>query len=499
MSVTLNQPPDVLIKQFRVLKSRKDIARMLDVSLSTYTYFVCHLKDDKKYVSFTVPKKNGKSRNILAPSPGLKCIQKKLNQVLQCLYEPKESTNGFIAGRNIVRNARVHCKKRYVLNIDIENFFESVHFGRIRGMFMAHPYSLSETVARDLANICCCYKRLPQGAPTSPIISNMICSRMDAQLQYFAHSLHCMYSRYADDITFSTSTREIHHQLVKEVSKIEGKQKVVLGEELQNIIQQNTFNINHDKTRLQLTNQRQSVTGLITNKIPNIKRKFVRQIRAMLHSWEKFGYDNAETELYCKYDKNRLPLKRLPFFKDVLRGKIEFLGMVRGKDNPMYYFFDYHYDKLAVRDGKTKEVVSAKIRYDAFICHASEDKKAFVLKLAHNLIRKGHSIWFDEFELKTGDSIRRKIDEGLKHSRYGIVIFSKAFFNKNWPQYELDGLVETEMSDSKKRILPIWYRIEKDDMLRYSPSLAGKKAIKIPERTIEEAVNQLSKDLKQDK
>jgi hypothetical protein len=115
--------------------------------------------------------------------------------------------------------------------------------------------------------------------------------------------------------------------------------------------------------------------------------------------------------------------------------------------------------------------------YDVFICHASEDKDIFVRPLAEALRAENITVWYDEFTLKLGDSIRRSLDKGLKQSRFGAVVFSKPFFNKNWPQYELDGLAEREIKGRDKVVLPIWHDVNHDDVMQYSPSLAGRKAV----------------------
>ncbi len=121
--------------------------------------------------------------------------------------------------------------------------------------------------------------------------------------------------------------------------------------------------------------------------------------------------------------------------------------------------------------------------YDLFICHASEDKGTFVRPLANALRDRNVEVWYDEFSLKLGDSIRRSLDKGLKHSRFGVVVLSKAFFDKQWPQYELDGLVEREMKGRDKVILPVWHAVTHDDVMKYSPPLAGRKAVSSKEGT----------------
>lgn len=133
-------------------------------------------------------------------------------------------------------------------------------------------------------------------------------------------------------------------------------------------------------------------------------------------------------------------------------------------------------------------------RYDVFVSHASEDKEEFVKPLVLALQEAGYKVWYDEFTLKVGDSLRQSIDAGLANSRYGIVVFSKTFFEKNWTQYELDGLVDREMNGHKV-ILPIWHLVSKDQVQVYSPSLSDKKAINTSLSTLEEVVSQLAEVL----
>jgi hypothetical protein len=136
---------------------------------------------------------------------------------------------------------------------------------------------------------------------------------------------------------------------------------------------------------------------------------------------------------------------------------------------------------------------AADVQHDAFISHASEDKDEFVRPLAEKLVAAGLSIWYDEFELTVGDSLRKSIDHGLANSRFGIVVLSPSFFAKNWTEYELNGLVTREMADGSKVILPLWHHVSKDDVRQYSPSLADKVALNTAVSTLDEIVEQLSK------
>jgi hypothetical protein len=130
--------------------------------------------------------------------------------------------------------------------------------------------------------------------------------------------------------------------------------------------------------------------------------------------------------------------------------------------------------------------------YDVFIAHASEDKDAIVRPLAHALRQRGLAVWYDEFEMKIGDNLRRKIDAGIANSRFGVVVLSHAFFAKNWSQYELDGLVTREMEGGGQLILPLWHSITRAEVAAQSPSLAGRYALQTAELSVEEIADQIA-------
>ena len=128
--------------------------------------------------------------------------------------------------------------------------------------------------------------------------------------------------------------------------------------------------------------------------------------------------------------------------------------------------------------------------YDFFISHASEDKDAFVRELSELLREKGAEVWYDEFTLTVGDSLRKEIDRGLANSRFGVVVLSEHFFKKEWPDRELNGLFALEHGD-QKRILPIWHKVSKDEVAQYSPMLADKLALNTSVSTVDEIANEL--------
>ena len=182
----LSTTPDEQKAAFFALKTRRDLAKLLEYRYDGLVYHLYRTPEEKKYETFLITKKSGGLRTINAPTPKIKHIQRRLNEILQNAYLPKPVVFGFTHGKNIVDNAGKHKKKNWVLNIDLENFFPSINFGHVRGMFMHKPYNLPAEVATALAKICCFNNCLPQGAPTSPVISNMICAQMDSQLQDLA-------------------------------------------------------------------------------------------------------------------------------------------------------------------------------------------------------------------------------------------------------------------------------------------------------------------------
>ena len=336
--------PDELRERFFALRSPEAIAGLLEVKYNDLVYWIYRTPTTKRYTSFPVKKKSGTPRKIDAPTKNIKILQQKLNQVLQSVYSPKHCVHGFAPERSVKTNALMHVEKRYVFNIDLKDFFPSINFGRFRGMFMGKPYNLPPKPATVLAHLCCFNGHLPQGAPTSPVISNMICAQMDSQLQRLAVANRCTYTRYADDMTFSTSRRTFPTgiAIVNELDQVQ------FGNELCEIIHRNGFSIHPQKVWFKRQDRRQEVTGVTVNAFPNVQRKFINQIRAMLHAWKKYGLEGAQTHFETKYDyKHRAPWSQKPRFEQVLKGKIEYLGMIRGRDSDVYLRFVDKLGRLA--------------------------------------------------------------------------------------------------------------------------------------------------------
>ncbi len=334
-AVELPQTDADLRDAFLALATRADVAALLGSTERELIYLL--YRDGMEYIEFDVPKRSKGTRHISAPTGSIKILQKRLNQVLLAVYVPKAPVHGFARDRSIVSNADRHVRKKVILNVDLQDFFPSIHFGRVKGVFAAAPYNLPDLVAQDLAQLCCHNSKLPQGAPTSPIVSNMVCVSLDSGLRRLAERHGCTYTRYADDITFSTTRRAFPKQIVAVINDAGPRRALHLGDDLLDVITTNTFRINEAKVRLRMRGERKEVTGLIVHTGVNIPREFIRSVRGMLHAWERYGYDAAEAELRARHHrKHRRPGSPAVSLLAVAAGKIEFIRMVRPSSDLLY-------------------------------------------------------------------------------------------------------------------------------------------------------------------
>lgn len=253
---------------FLSLTTPDDVAALFGLSYRQLANTIYNTPSNRKYNTFPLHKKTGGYRLIKSPCLSLKLIQKKLSEILLEVHNPKPSAHGFNIGKSILTNAQLHVGKKHVFNLDLENFFDTIHFGRVKNMFMGKPYLLPHAPATVLAQICCHQNSLPQGAPTSPVITNMICAQLDSHLQKLAKNHNSTYSRYVDDITFSFSCS--FKRIPKEVVHFE-EGEVILGHGLLKIIENNGFKVNLNKVRFNTGSQRKQVTGLTVNEKANVK------------------------------------------------------------------------------------------------------------------------------------------------------------------------------------------------------------------------------------
>jgi retron-type reverse transcriptase len=304
-----------------VLSTPADLARAMDISIPRLRWLSYHtvVASRVHYVTFTVPKKSGGTRTLSAPHRKLARAQKWiLEQILNKLpVEPP--AHGFLPGRSIVTNARLHAGRPVVLNMDLEGFFPSIVFPRVRSVFQRLGYS--PAVATILALLCTeCPRRqveydrkpyfvaigprgLPQGACTSPALSNQVARRLDKRLAGMARKLGLAYTRYADDLTFSGPA---------ELMGLAG----YLMARIRHLAEDEGYSVNEKKSRVLRRNTAQEVTGLVVNDRPGVRRSEIRRLRAILH--------RARTEgLAAQNRANR------PNFLAWLQGKIAYVGMAR--------------------------------------------------------------------------------------------------------------------------------------------------------------------------
>lgn len=312
----------------------------------------------KRYIAFKVKKKSGAYRIIHAPVAGLKSIQICLNLILQTVYgqHQHQAATGFVPGKSIVDNAQLHTGKLYVYNLDLKDFFPSIDQARVWARLKVPPFNLNEKTGRlEIANLIaslCCHQMevermdeegtwnketrnvLPQGAPTSPTISNIICQQLDFYLTAVAKRFNLKYSRYADDITFSSQ-----HNVYQEDGEF--------LKELHRIIAAQNFHIKPSKTRLQKQGYRQEVTGLVVNEKANVSKRYIKQLRMWLYYWEQYGYDKASTFFKLNYKADKGYVKKgSPNMVNVIAGKLDYLKMVKGENNPMFIKLKGRFKKL---------------------------------------------------------------------------------------------------------------------------------------------------------
>lgn len=352
------------------------------IKLRHLQYHAFH--NSNRYTHFYISKKSGGERTINAPVKALKNIQTTINYILSCVYKPQMPAHGFLKNRSVVTSAKHHVGKNYVYNIDLKNFFPSIHKARIEKRLQLPPFNLTDDKT-DIAiiisrlttqkvlefsdaktgkreqlslenkkllalpenkKILKKYKEndeqssfktfavLPQGAPSSPIISNFICDRLDRRLLGLAKRFKAKYTRYADDITFSSM-----HNIYQKDSEF--------LKELHEIIKSQNFDLNDKKTRLQKRGYKQEVTGVIVNDKTNVSRKYIKQLRAMLYAIEKHGIKKAEQSFRKHYKNDRGYSKNgVPSILNVLHGKLEYLKMVKAADDSTYLKLKKRYDVI---------------------------------------------------------------------------------------------------------------------------------------------------------
>jgi RNA-directed DNA polymerase len=304
-----------------VLATPADLANALGLTIARLRWLAFHTEVASRvhYISFTVPKRSGGTRTLSAPHRKLAAAQQWILRNILDRLPVEEPAQGFISGRSILTNARQHAGRAVVVNMDLEAFFPSIAFPRVRSVFARLGYSPAVATILALLTTECPRRQvqydgktyhvatgprgLPQGACTSPALSNQVARRLDKRLSGLAKKLGLTYTRYADDLTFSgdmTLNERVGYLMarVRHLAEAEG------------------FAVNGKKSRVLRRNSAQAVTGLIVNDRPGVPRAEVRRVRAILHRARTEGLDAQNRE-----DR--------PNFRAWLRGMIAFIQMVR--------------------------------------------------------------------------------------------------------------------------------------------------------------------------
>lgn len=276
--------------------------------------YVCRMAYSQKhfYRHFTILKANGKERPIDEPLPDLKYVQ---HWILENILEKitvSPYAKAFIKKRGVKENARFHRGQDVVVTMDIKDFFPSVHIQSVISLFNMLGYV--PDVSAFLAYLCCYEFCLPQGAPTSPYLSNLILRNFDARVASYAKEHHIRYTRYADDLTFSGSFNP--HRLINTIS---------------DWLYEEGFSVNAAKTRVARQNARQEVTGIVVNSHMQIAKADRKKIRQEVYFIRKYGLESHLT---------RLGETRQNYLRHLL-GKINYARYINPHDTQMQEFFQF--------------------------------------------------------------------------------------------------------------------------------------------------------------
>lgn len=316
---------------FKQLQSLQDLANFWGLKPFQLSYYAFKIDKTKAYNTYLIPRRNGRERRIEAPIRTLKFIQRIIHESLSRVYGPHPAVHGFRSHRSIITNANRHTGRQFVLNIDLKDFFPSITRKRIYGRLVASPYEFNSSVANVIAALATdIYLRLPQGSPCSPILANMVAAGLDSDLAKLCGSLYCRYTRYADDITISTSRNTLSPDLARYPNAL-GTGQVIIGDRLRDVIERHNFQINDRKCRLQSNWTRQICTGIVVNNQRiTPPRKYIRRLRALIDHWKKDGWQSAAQGLHDK--ENRELFTDRSRFKNHALGRITYLRMVRESD-----------------------------------------------------------------------------------------------------------------------------------------------------------------------
>ncbi|WP_175393447.1 reverse transcriptase domain-containing protein [Metamycoplasma phocicerebrale] len=358
------------MKKFEEIKKVEDLAKALNITINKLYYFSNNSnKPNKLYTQFTITKKLGGERTINAPKKELKKALNKLfiilkNRHLNYTKEKKikdKISFGFKKNNGIIDNAKNHRNKKYVLNVDIKNFFDSFHFGRICGFFMkSKEFKINsknnDTVKKIsilISNLLCYKQCLPQGSPCSPILSNLIFRTIDYEILKLSKKYKLKYTRYADDMTFSTNDNNFLNSYENFIS------------ELNECINKNGFKINDKKTQIEFYKSRQRVTGLVVNQKLSVRREFYKNTKSMALNFYRNGYFKINDKIgkLNQLEGRFSFINQIDKFNNIESNKYEnknkdfyYVLNSREKQYKLFLFYKFFYNPskpIIITEGKT--------------------------------------------------------------------------------------------------------------------------------------------------
>lgn len=255
-----------------VLEDKAQVASWLGLTVGQLGWFITDMS--KHYTIVKIKKPGGATRTVRAPKRRLKAIQRKINSEILFKHIPGPCAHGFVTGRSIMTNAANHVRKTMVAKYDIKHFFDSIRLKQVVWVFMKFGYSSEASLV--LARLCCAEGRVRQGFPTSPSLSNAVCERLDRRMSGLAVKFGCTYTRYADDMTFSGG-----EEFARNIARLNYFVEEIVGDE--------GFRLNDEKTCMTRRGWCQVVTGLAVNDKVNIPRAKRREWRAMIFNFFSKG------------------------------------------------------------------------------------------------------------------------------------------------------------------------------------------------------------------
>ncbi len=361
------------------LRDAQELAKLLNELKAPYIYsdfrgkqlsfFADTNNVQRRCKTFRLRKKHGGYREITAPKGALRGVLQALNTVLQTYDEPTPWAYGFVCGRSVVDNARPHVGKRYILNLDLKDFFPTITRQQVADCLTAEPFGFSSLAAKLVSGLATVRTKnneevLAQGFATSPTLSNFICLEMDKDIAGVAAAQGITFTRYADDLTFSSDA---------DILRPQGE----LVQQVKTIVERYGFRLNEEKTHLQRRGRRQEVTGLMVTEKVNVSRRYVREIRSLLYIWERYGYEDACQAALKSYKQQHGKTKGhqhcVPLNK-VLGGKLDYMKMVRGANDPLYQRFVSRYTSLQQRSKRDIKEVEYKAYMGKYLSNSTRDR-----------------------------------------------------------------------------------------------------------------------------